>query len=343
MRVLGFNKLRYTAALLFFAGLLAYGASGGNDEDHGQRGSSAHAAHAHAAEAHAAHAHAEDSQDAQDIHGKTTVTISRDHILEFGLKVATAGHGRIATEVVLPGEVVPNADRVAHLVPRYAGIVKEVRSRIGDTVAAGDVLAIIESSESLSSYGLSTLTNGTVIDKHITRGEAVTRQTQAFVIADLGNVWIELSVYQRDLASVKVGQSVLVSLGHDQADTRGTISYVSPVVDEETRTARARVVLDNSTGKWRPGMFVTGRVDIASVEVAVAVPNTAFQTVDEHSVVFVQRNGAFEPRQLELGRRSTTHAEVLSGISSGETYVASGGFILKAELGRSELDQGHGH
>lgn len=333
MKTLGFSKFSYTAALLLFAGMLVYGANGGNDERHDQRGNSAHAADAHAS----------DSQNTQDPRSTTAVTISKDHILEFGVKVATAGHGRIATEVVLPGEVVPNADRIAHLVPRYAGIVKEVRNRIGDTVAAGDVLAIIESSESLSSYGLSTLTNGTVIDKHITRGEAVTRQTQAFVIADLRDVWVELSVYQRDLASVKVGQSVLVSLGHDQADTQGTISYVSPVVDEDTRTARARVVLDNSAGKWRPGMFVTGRVNIASVEVPVAVPNTAFQTVDKHSVVFVQRDGAFEPRQLELGRRSTTHAEVLSGISRGETYVASGGFILKAELGRSELKQGHGH
>jgi cobalt-zinc-cadmium efflux system membrane fusion protein len=333
MKALGFNKLSYTVVLLIFAGLLVYGARSGNDEYHGPRGSSAHAADAHAG----------DSQDTRDLHKVTAVKISSDHMQEFGVKVATAGHGRIATQVVLPGEVVPNADRIAHLVPRYAGIVKEVRNRIGDTVEAGDVLAIIESSESLSSYGLSTLTNGTVIDKHITRGEAVTRQTQAFVIADLRDVWVELSVYQRDLASVKVGQSVLVSLGHEQADTRGTISYVSPVVDEDTRTARARVVLDNSAGKWRPGMFVTGRVDIASVEVPVTVPNTAFQMVDEHSVVFVQRDGAFEPRQLELGRRSTTHAEVLSGILSGEIYVASGGFILKAELGRSQLKQGHGH
>ena len=333
MKALGFNKLSYTVVLLIFAGLLVYGARSGNDEYHGPRGSSAHAADAHAG----------GSQDTRDLHKVTAVKISSDHMQEFGVKVATAGRGLIATQVVLPGEVVPNADRIAHLVPRYAGIVKEVRNRIGDTVEAGDVLAIIESSESLSSYGLSTLTNGTVIDKHITRGEAVTRQTQAFVIADLRDVWVELSVYQRDLASVKVGQSVLVSLGHEQADTRGTISYVSPVVDEDTRTARARVVLDNSAGKWRPGMFVTGRVDIASVEVPVTVPNTAFQMVDEHSVVFVQRDGAFEPRQLELGRRSTTHAEVLSGILSGEIYVASGGFILKAELGRSQLKQGHGH
>ena len=89
--------------------------------------------------------------------------------------------------------------------------------------------------------------------------------------------------------------------------------------------------------------LVTGRVDISSVDVDIAVPHSAFQIVERRTVIFVQHNGEFEPRELELGRRSATHAEVLSGISRGELYVARGGFILKAELGRSELNGRHAH
>lgn len=276
-------------------------------------------------------------------HHDDFVKLSASQMEEFGVEVGTADRDRITTYVVLPGEVLPNADRVAHIVPRYAGIVKDVRSRIGDTVATGDVLAVIESSESLSPYELKTLMDGTIISKHITRGEAVTRDTQAFVIADLSDVWVELGIYQRDLSRVKVGQRVLVSSGHRSPAVEGTISYVSPVVDQDTRTALARVVLQNSDGRWRPGMFVTGRVTVNEVDVPVAVPHTALQTLEERTIVFVEEQDGFAPREVELGRTSTTLAEVLTGLAVGERYAAKGGFILKAELGRSELGEGHSH
>jgi cobalt-zinc-cadmium efflux system membrane fusion protein len=278
-----------------------------------------------------------------DEHHDDAIKLSPEEMVEFSVIVASAGAGRISTYVVLPGEVRANADRVAHLVPRYAGIVKEVRKQIGDTVATGDVLAVIESSESLTSYELKTMLAGTIISKHITRGEAVTRDTQAFVIADLSTIWIELSVYQRDLARVAVGQAVLISTGHHLPDVASEVTYVSPVVDEHTRTALARVVMDNSNGSWRPGMFVTGRVVVEEADVPIAIPLTALQTTEGRTVVFVQDDDGFEPRRLKLGRSSATHAEVLSGLTAGERYVASGGFILKAELERAELGDGHAH
>jgi cobalt-zinc-cadmium efflux system membrane fusion protein len=286
------------------------------------------------------------SSPAADEHGdhhEDAVRLDAAQMKEFGVEVATAGGARIVTYVELPGEVLPNADRVAHIVPRYAGVVKEARKRVGDRVETGDVLAVIESSESLTDYELKTLLEGTVIAKHVTRGEAVTVDTQAFVIADLRDVWVELSVYQRDLARVNVGQHVLVSAGHHLPDLDGTISYVSPVLDEDTRTARARIVMDNGDGSWRPGMFVAGRVAVNAVDVAVAVPLSALQTVEARNVVFVQDEDGFEAREVTLGRASTTHAEIVSGLSVGESYVAKGGFIIKAELGKSELGDGHGH
>jgi len=274
---------------------------------------------------------------------ETSVRLTASEMAEFNVEVATAGAGRIATYVVLPGEVVPNADRVAHIVPRYAGIVQEVRRRVGDEVSEGEVLAVIESSASLTAYELTTLLGGTVIAKHITPGEAVTRESEAFVIADLADVWIELSIYQRDLDSVAVGQPVLISPGHHLPDFPATVSYVSPVVDEHTRTARARVVMPNDDGRWRPGMFVTARVAVESVVVPVAVPRTALQTVDGTTVVFVAHDDEFEPRPVEIGRTSETHVDLVAGLAAGERYVASGGFVLKAELGRGELSGGHAH
>ncbi len=266
------------------------------------------------------------------------------HLLEeFDIRLAVAGPGRIVRTVTLPAEVRANRDRVAHITPRFDGIVRSVRKNIGDRVEAGQVLAVIESSASLAPYSLKTEIAGVVIAKHVTRGEPVTRASEAFVIADLDQVWIDISAYQKDLADLRVGQQALISAGHGREEADGQISYISPIVDEATRTVTARVVLGNSQRIWRPGMFATARVLVEDAEVPVAIPRTAIEVIDNRPVVFVERADGFEPRPIEVGRKDASHVEVVSGLSSGERFVAQGGFTLKAELARENLSGGHNH
>ncbi len=272
-----------------------------------------------------------------------SVQLSPEELTEFGIELAVAGPGTITHVVELPGEVLPNEDRLAHIVPRFPGIVTAVHKQTGDTVRAGEVLAIIESSVSLAPYELKTLTTGTIIEKHITRGEAVTRESQAFVIANLKSVWVNLSVYQRDLSAVSVGQSVTISAGHGLPEATGKISYVTPTVDEETRTATARVVLPNTKKRWRPGMFVTGRVIVKRTDVPLAVPLAALQTLAEQTVVFVETDEGFQLRSVTTGRADGNHVEIRAGLAPGERYVSRGGFTLKAELSREQFGEGYGH
>lgn len=268
------------------------------------------------------------------------VRVGQEQRARLGITVAQAGPGTIDTFTQLPGEVRPNGDAVAHIVPRYPGIVREVRKNIGDAVRAGEVLAVVESSESLASYQLTTAIDGTVIQKHVTRGEAIDREKGAFVVADLRNVWVDLAVYQKDLDQVSRGQMVRISAGKEIPPAQGVISYLTPTVDAPTRTATARVVLPNDDGRWRPGMFVTARV-LAPVEAALVVPLTAIQSYEENSVVFVDTPDGFEPHPVVLGTRGETQVAVLSGLEPGETYAATNSFLLKAELGKGEAEHDH--
>lgn len=276
-------------------------------------------------------------------HDEELVTLSPEVLEEFGIELDVASTGWISRHASLPAEVRPNQDRLAHIAPRFPGIVRDVRKAIGDSVRAGTVLAVIESSASLAPYSLKSGIDGVIIAKHITRGEPVSRETQAFLVADLRDVWIDISVYQKDLRLLRIGQPVLVSAGHGLHEAEGVLSYISPVVDEDTRTATARVVLPNPEGRWRPGMFVTARVEVARDQVEIAVPMTAIETIDDRQVIFVAEGEGFEPRGVRLGRAGGSHVEVLSGLSPGETYVKRGGFTLKAELAREELSGGHSH
>ena len=107
---------------------------------------------------------------------------------------------------------------------------------------------------SLTRYEVVAPLTGTAIEKHIAVGELLKDDTEAFVVADLSTVWVELSVPPKDLPLVRKGQRVVISAGSAMPAAEGTISYIGPVVSEETRTVVTRVVLPNPDGRWRPGL-----------------------------------------------------------------------------------------
>lgn len=257
-----------------------------------------------------------------------------------GVAFVTVGPGYVDDGVELLGAVRPNGDRLAHITPRFAGIVREVRKNVGDRVRAGEVLAVLESSESLAPYQLTTLIDGIIIEKHLTRGEAVDRETPCFVIADLSTVWVDLAVYQKDMARVRLGQSVRVRAADGGPEGEGSISYLTPALDEATRTATARVELPNLEGQWRPGMFVTARA-LAEHEARLVVPTGALQTLKGRDVVFVADEHGVEPRPVTLGHRGETVVEVLSGLEPGARVASANTFLLKAELGKGEAEHEH--
>lgn len=196
--------------------------------------------------------------------------------------------------------------------------------------------------ENLMRYEIRAPFDGTVIEKHIALGEFLKDDAEAFVIADLHSVWINLRVYQKDLAAVKVGQRVEITSG-DNPVVSEAISFVSPVVNEETRTAVARIVLDNAEGQWRPGSFVAGLVAVDARSVPLRVPKIALQTVDEQTVVFIETAEGFEPQEVRVGHSNEVYAEIVDGLIAGQRYVVRGAFTLKAQLGKGSFGDDHGH
>ena len=202
-----------------------------------------------------------------------------------------------------------------------------------------------EGTDSLAHYALRAPFDGTIIEKHITLGEKLSDDANAFTIADLSTVWIDFKVFQKDLASIKTGQRVTVMSDCDLPHARGRITYVAPTVSRDTRTALGRVVLPNTAGRWRPGLFVTVQVGVREDSAPVVIPKSAVQTIDGETVVFTETAHGIEPTAVALGRSDATNVEILAGLSPGDHYVAGGAFALKAEIITSGLDPhaGHGH
>jgi len=260
------------------------------------------------------------------------INISDKVMKEFDIVVKTAGPGKLTVHKDLTGEIVPNPYNVAHIVPRFAGIVKVVYKKIGDKVKKGDIIAVIESNESLVQYDVKSLIDGTILELHMTPGELIGDEKHIVMIANLKNVWAELNVYQKDLGDVKVGQTVEITSPHSKTFLKGKLFYISPIVNKATRTAVARVKLDNTKGIWKPGMFVSARVFTSSRTVDIAVPKNAVQILNEQKIVFVKSEKGFGPQVVTIGIENSKSVEILDGLHVGDKYVAKGAYTFKSEI-----------
>lgn len=267
-----------------------------------------------------------------------SVTLSDAKIETAAIELATASAGVLRDSLLLNGMVQPNQESLVQVTPRFPGVVREVRKRIGDRVQKGDVLAIVESNQSLTSYELKAALAGTVIDRQTTLGEYVSEQKPAFVIADLSTVWVDFSVYRRDLKRVSIGDQLFIDPADGGPPTEAKVSYLSPVGSSDTQSAIARAVVTNSEQRLRPGLFITGRLTLSEKKVNVAVKSSALQSWENRTVVFVRNGDKFEARDVEVGERDLELAEITFGILEGDIYAAQNSFIIKAELAKGGAD-----
>ena len=184
--------------------------------------------------------------------------------------------------------------------------------------------------------------DGVVVEKHLAVGEAVQDSTAVFTISDLRSVWAEMKVAASDLPFVRVGEKATVHATAFESRATGVVAYVGALIGQETRTAPARITLDNPDGIWRPGLFVNVELTAAGQQAAVAVANAAIQKIDgDKPVVFVPVAGGFKAQAVKLGKADGQSTEVLQGLSTGQRYVKDGAFVLKSELGKATAEHVH--
>ncbi len=278
----------------------------------------------------------EHSEEGGEAHAENrNVELTQEQIDRAGIKVAQAGPAELREHLSLYGAVVPNAERVLEVTARYPGVIHSVKKRVGDPVRRGETLATVESNESLQTYAVAAPIDGVVTHRNANEG-AQAGDGALFTVADLSTVWVELSIFPRDLAKVKVGQAVRVKSADTGLSAEGKIVYVAPFGSTANQTLTARVQLPNHDQKWPPGLYVNAEVVLSSTTIPLAVQSQALQTLDERAVVFVRGEHGFESRDVKLGRTDGEITEIIDGVAAGESYATYNSFILKAELGKGE-------
>jgi cobalt-zinc-cadmium efflux system membrane fusion protein len=267
--------------------------------------------------------------------------MSDEAVKNSGVTIETAGPATIKRTIKAYGTIIPNEERLSEIIPRFPGIVRDVRKRLGDAVEKDELLAVVESNESLQRYEVHSPLRGTVVQRNIAPGGYAREGDVIFTVADLGSVWVDLHIARRDAAELKLQQKVLISDEVSQLHSDSVVSYIAPFGIESTQTVIARAAIPNSEGKWKIGFFVNGEILVEEKSVPVAVKTSAIQTFRDWEVVFMRDGSLFEIAILELGLRDQNWAEVLSGIKPDQRYATEHSFIVKADIGKSGASHDH--
>lgn len=212
-------------------------------------------------------------------------------------------------------------------------------------ITQGEIAAIERTGQVRKTLTLRSPYSGYVLEKSALEGQRVMMGDALYKIADLSVVWVEGEIFEKDLPAVRLGQQVTAEFQGLAGQTmNGRITYIYPTINPETRTAKVRVVLPNPGMRLKPGMYSTLRMDGSGSVATLGVPRSAVLQTGERSLVFVKAgNGQLQPREVKVGAASDDRLEILSGLSVGETVVASGTFLVDAESNLGSLLGGMGN
>ena len=201
-----------------------------------------------------------------------------------------------------------------------------------------------QAKEPISQFPLLSPFSGIVAEKDITIGEVIPPERSVYTIADFSTLWIQLDVYEKDLAKVRVGQDVAITTdSYPQETFRGTVTYLGSLLNEQTRTIPTRVEIPNPQGRLKPGMFATALITTPGQQdvTGLTVPSSAVQRVEGETVVFVPSGeGIFTRHIVQLGKQGDGWVEVREGVQEGQQVVTEGSFTLKSELLKATLAEG---
>ncbi|MBI4843624.1 MAG: efflux RND transporter periplasmic adaptor subunit [Nitrospirae bacterium] len=194
------------------------------------------------------------------------------------------------------------------------------------------ITAIEESGKPIRTLTIYSPVNGYVVQKMALQGMRVMPGEKLFDLADLSTVWVIADIYEYELPLIKIGQTANISLSYFPGKIfSSTIDYIYPSLAGETRTAKTRFIISNSSAQLKPQMFTDVEIKI-DMGKKLVIPDEAVIDTGIRQVIYVDKGeGYFEPREVHIGLKAGGMTEILHGIESGEKVAASGTFLIDSE------------
>jgi cobalt-zinc-cadmium efflux system membrane fusion protein len=292
----------------------------------------------HDDDAHGHDAEKEHDHEEEDGHGEENSTKINDSMAQkVGIEVAQTGSQTLHQTFTTYGRLTTAPENTSHVRARFPGIVRSVAFNIGDKVKEGELLAVIESNESLKRYDVRAPIGGTIIQRHANKGE-MTQEQVLFSISSFESLWANLRIFSTQQELINIGQPIHVTAGEKRIDSR--ISHILPA-EEDSPYLIVRAKINNTKNNWFPGLMVEGKIVINEFEAPLAVKNSALQTMGERTGIFIKEHDDYRFSPLVLGRSDNEFTEVLSGVQRSTKYVIANSYLIKADIEKSEAEHEH--
>jgi RND family efflux transporter MFP subunit len=235
--------------------------------------------------------------------------------------------------------------RTAEGTPDYGpaqAIYKSARGKLSVVGSTTDEIDRLENEHTPQSFlRVRAPFSGTILLANARSGEFTQVGTELYTVADLTTLWVIADIYEKDLQFVHPPMAATATVSaYAGMKFRGKLTTLYDVVDEKTRTVKARIEVDNTKGLLKPEMFATVDILSSSDKARLIIPATALLGETDNHYVFVAKNDTtFEQRPVRLGAVTKDYVEVISGLNDGERVVVQGGFFLKSELGKSAFGE----
>ncbi len=279
------------------------------------------------------HEHGEEEQEELSLDAAT--------LQAAGIAQDVAGPQVISLTTQVNGRLVLNENEMAHIAPRYPGVLRQVRKRQGDTVDRGEVLAVVESNQNLQPYEVKSPISGVLIKRRANNGEFVSEAQEIFVVADLTELWAELFVFSPDMKKLRLGQELIIRADNFEPPFPASVNFISSVVDEKTQSKVIRAVIPNANRSLFAGQFITADLRLDEVSVPVAVQTAAIARQGTKHVIFLPEGEHIRAAIVSLGHRNSRYTQILAGLNAGQAYFAGNTYMLKAEMDKGKADHQH--
>ncbi|OGS23729.1 MAG: hypothetical protein A2297_04920 [Elusimicrobia bacterium RIFOXYB2_FULL_48_7] len=282
--------------------------------------------------------HAGHAGEAADI-GAQCIVVDEASRKAMGLELKAAGYRTMENILEVTGEIAKDTERIFHVVPKTAGEVTEVKAAYGDVVKEGDVLAVLKTLD--AAVELLSPAGGMITGATVKQGQHADEVTSLFTISDLSVISANFDIYEKDMGKIRTGYRIKVrSVAYPEKVFSGKIVFISPRVDEASRTIKIRAEIDNTAYLLKFSMYVTAKI-ITGEGQYLAIPSNALQKVKDKQIVFVpEGEKEFEAREITAGFEDNGYTQVLKGLKPGEKVAVKGSFLLKSELLKSEMGEG---
>jgi membrane fusion protein, copper/silver efflux system len=211
------------------------------------------------------------------------------------------------------------------------------RLRLWD-VSEAQINEVLATGRPMRTVTLTAPASGFVIDKKVVEGQSIQAGSELYTIADLSDVWVEAQLREEDAGRVGIGAAATLQFtSYPGQPFTGRVTYVDPMLGDQSRTVKARITVPNSDGRIKPGMYATVILNSAT-QSALTVPRSAVVQTGERALVFVDvGSGRLNSQTVRLGRTGGDYVEVLSGLTSGQRVVTSAQFLIDSESNLSEV------